>query len=176
MTSSAMYSGLFGMKVMRMIFFYTSLIITKNYMSQVYMEKVLVNDENPPKLANFIYLALIVEGIFMIMFVGLLYVADIQFKLNLSSNNFFTQYVLPDYIISSAFISFYGGIIANKMTNKKFFLYKEDGLRAIRALSEIMLSISFVTNTVPWNMLTVGLYSTMITMSTKLKTIGKMAQ
>jgi hypothetical protein len=174
MVSSTMYSGLFGIKVMRMIFFYTSLIIAKNYMSQIYMEKVLVNDENPPKLSNFIYLALIVEAIFMVLFLGLLYVADIQFNLKLSSNNFFTEYVIPDFIIASVFISLYGGIVANKMTNKKFFLYKEDGLRAIRALSEVMLSISFVTNVIPWNMLTVGLYSTIISMSNKMKSIGKM--
>ena len=173
MVSSTMYSGLFGIKVMRMIFFYTSLIIAKNYMSQIYMEKVLVNDENPPKLSNFVYLALIAEAIFMAMFLGLLYVADSQFKMQLSPNNFFTQYVVPDYIIATAFISFYGGIVATKMTNKKFFLYKEDGLRAIRALSEIMFSISSITNCVPWNMLTVGLYSTVISMSNKLKNIAK---
>ena len=35
-------------------------------------------------------------------------------------------------------IAIFGSVVATIMNNKKFFMYKDDGLRAIRALKEIM--------------------------------------
>ena len=35
-------------------------------------------------------------------------------------------------------IALFGSIVATVMNNKKFFMYKDDGLRAIRALKEIL--------------------------------------
>jgi hypothetical protein len=142
--------GLLGVKIMRLIFCFTALYMAKNYTSQVYMDKVLIKDENPPRLTNMIYLGMVFEIIFMMMFLGLLYMADSQFKMGLSPSSFFSGFAIPDYFICTFFILAYGYIIAGEMYSKKYFLYKEDGLRAIRALSGIMFSITIVTTLCHW--------------------------
>lgn len=159
MVNSNLIMTFFGIKILRVIFTYTSLLIAKNFTSQIYMDKVLVNGENPPKLSNMIYLYLMVEALMMAIFLALLYTADKQFELGFmdTDDNLYTQYILPDYIISSIFIIIYGSIISNKMYQKKYFLYKDDGLRAIRALSELLFSISIFNTVIPWNYVVFGL-------------------
>lgn len=159
MVNSNLIAIFFIVKVLRLVFTYASLLISKNWTSQVYMDKVLVNGENPPKLSNMIYLHLIIEFIFMAVLLALLYTAHSQGYLELitSKENIFSEFILPDYIISVIFIVLHSSIIANKMYNKKYFLYKDDGLRAIRALSEIIFSISLIICVIPWNYVVFGL-------------------
>ena len=122
------------------------------------MDKVLVNDENPPKLQNMIYLYLMIEFVCMGIFLALLYTVDTQFKLGFDGkDNLYTEFVLPDYIISVIFIVIYGSVIANKMYQKKYFLYRDDGLRAIRALSELMFTYTLINTFIPWNFVGLGL-------------------
>ena len=42
------------------------------------------------------------------------------------------------------------------MYKKKYFLYKDDGLRAIRAITELMVAISFALAVLPLNYLLTG--------------------
>ncbi|QOI90255.1 hypothetical protein QKU58_gp076 [Pyramimonas orientalis virus] len=148
-------------KVMRIAFNYASLLIAKNFTAQIYMEKVLVNGENPPKLINIIYVSMLFEFVMVSIFLALLYAVDSQFELKLvnSSMNTFVEYLIPEYMISTLITFVYGWIISNKMYEKKYFLYKDDGLRAIRALSEIMFNISLVNMFIPWSFGTAGVKS-----------------
>jgi hypothetical protein len=43
------------------------------------------------------------------------------------------------------------------MYEKKYFLYKDDGLRAIRALSDLTFSTVLVNTLLPWNYIFYGL-------------------
>ncbi len=146
-------------KLMRIAFSYASLIIAKNFTAQIYMEKVLVNGENPPKLMNLIVLGMIVEFIMVAIFLSLLYAVVTQFELKVvtENSNIFIDYLIPDYIIGSVMTLLFGYIISNKMHDKKYFLYKDDGLRAIRALSELMFTISTINALIPWNYMVNGL-------------------
>jgi hypothetical protein len=56
----------------------------------------------------------------------------------------------------------FGNIVANKMYQKKYFLYKDDGLRAIRALSEMLFTTSLLNTLVPYNFIIKGLFETII--------------
>jgi hypothetical protein len=154
-------AAFFAIKVMRLVFAYASLLIAKNLTSQVYMDKVLVNGENPPKLSNFIFMYLGIEAIMMVFFMILLYTAEQQFFPTIGfsdpKDNLFSKYVMPDYIISSIFIVLYGTMIASKMYEKKYFLYKDDGLRAIRALADLTFSVVMINTLLPWNYIFYGL-------------------
>ena len=55
-----------------------------------------------------------------------------------------------------------GYVIANKMHDKKYFLYKDDGLRAIRALSELMFTLSFINTLIPYNFIVDGIKSSIV--------------
>jgi hypothetical protein len=146
-------------KVLRFAFSYASLLIAKNFTAQIYMEKVLVKGENPPKLTNLMVLAIVIEFIMVAITMALVYAVSSQFELNVISNemNVFIEYLLPDYIISTIMTFIVGYVIATKMHDKKYFLYKDDGLRAIRALGEVMFTISVINIFVPWNYLINGL-------------------
>ena len=151
-----------GFKVLRMVFSYASLLIAKNFSAQIYMEKVLVNGDNPPALTNLLFLYIIVEVIMVVIFLALLMAVDHSFKLGLlnEEDNLLITYIVPDYIISIMLIISIGTIIGNKMYMKKYFLYKDDGLRAIRAYSEMMLTISILTSIVPFNFMITGVFAT----------------
>jgi hypothetical protein len=155
-----------GFKVLRLAFSYAALMIAKNFTAQIYMEKVLVNGENPPQLSNLIFLSLVIEAVMSMIFMALLYAVDAQFELNLANDetNIFTEFILPDYIISVIMTFAYGSVVASKMYQKKYFLYKDDGLRAIRALSEMMFSMTVINAIVPWNFLVKGLLETVVKM------------
>lgn len=151
-------------KVLRIAFSYASLLIAKNFTAQIYMEKVLVNGENPPSLKNLLLLHLMIESFMVFIFFALLYAVNSQFELNLINNktNIFTEYIIPDYLISTLMTFSFGSIVANKMYQKKYFLYKEDGLRAIRALSEILFTTSIINTFVPFNFMIKGIIETVI--------------
>jgi hypothetical protein len=150
-------------KFMRIAFSYTSFLIAKNFTAQIYMEKVLVNGENPPKLVNLIILGFVIEFIMVAICMALLYAVVTQFEMNVVTDKFniFIQYILPDYFISSMMTFIFGYFIANKMHDKKYFLYKDDGLRAIRALSELMFTISFINTLIPYNFMATGIKYTL---------------
>jgi hypothetical protein len=156
MKTGSLVIGLCCVKVMRIILCYIALFIAQNYTSQVYMDKVLVNNENPPRLSNLVFLTAIIEAVMMVIFIGLLYITDSQFKVGLGGS-FFTEYVLPDYFLGTFFIVLYGLVVASKMYSKKYFLYKEDGMRAIRALTDILFSITCITTFVHWNIFVFGI-------------------
>lgn len=148
-------------KLMRIGISYASLAIARNYTSQIYLDKVLVSDENPPHLSNLIYLYMIIEFVMTTVMVLLLFSLNATFNLNFVNDRFnlFTQFILSDYMIASIMNLVIGGIIANKMYSKKYFLYKDDGMRAIRALTEIMTSIAIINNIMPYNFIFGGLVS-----------------
>ena len=151
-------------KFMRVAFSYASFLIAKNFTAQIYMEKVLVNGENPPDLVNLIILGFVVEFIMIAVFLALLYAVVTTFEMNVVTTNFniFVEYLLPDYIICSIMTFVFGYFIAKKMHDKKYFLYKDDGLRAIRALSELMFTLSFINTLIPYNFMVNGIKNAFI--------------
>lgn len=148
-------------KLMRMGLAYAALLIARNFTTQIYMDKVLVNDENPPHLKNLVYLYLIIDVITAVISIIIIMTLNATFNLKMvfGSTNIFTQYLIPDVFINTLVTYAIGTMLANKMYDKKYFLYKDDGLRAIRALTDIMINISFILNLIPFNFIFKGIYS-----------------
>ena len=148
-------------KLMRIGISYASLLIARNFTSNIYMDKVLVNDENPPRLSNLIYLYMIIEFIMTTVMIVMLYFLNEIFGLNFVSERFnlFTQFIVTDYLVATVLNLAIGSVVANKMYEKKYFLYKDDGMRAIRALTEIMIAVSIINSIVPYNFIFGGIVS-----------------
>lgn len=146
-------------KLMRIGISYASLLIARNFTSNIYMDKVLVNDENPPHLSNLIYLYMIIEFIMTTVMIVMLYFLNEFFGLNFVSERFnlFTQFIVTDYLVATVLNLAIGSVVANKMYEKKYFLYKDDGMRAIRALTEIMIAVSIINSIVPYNFIFGGI-------------------
>ncbi len=139
-------------KIIRLLLAYVSLQIATNYMSQIYTENVLVNNTDPPSLINLVILFIIIDLILNALVLLVLFVTRGATGLQ---NNDLRIYVAEYLIIIIAlFIQMY--IVASTMYNKKFFLYQDDGLRAIRALNNLFIKFIFLYNIIPFGFLLDG--------------------
>ena len=148
-----------ALKVVKLGLSYAALLIARNYTSQIYTEKVYVRQENPPKLINMLALFLGIELVMTIVTISCLallssYVSD-KFDALAVITRFSTDYVM--YLLS---MFIHGVIVSNVMYSKKFFLYKDDGLRAIRAYSDILLQFSLFNGLIPFDIFVHGIVST----------------
>jgi uncharacterized membrane protein len=158
MAVSSIFLLLFGTKVIRCASSYVAHVVSKNFMSQIYLDKVLSRGEAPPKLFNQYLISMAIEFVVFVVFMALLYSADrvIDMFPKLPPS-IFTEYLLVDFVMYMFMISAIGWIVSSTMYKKKYFLYKDDGLRAIRALSEILIYISILLTIVPFNYLANGI-------------------
>lgn len=154
---------LYGFKAIRISLSYVSVTITANYMAQVYMDKVLINQENPQHLSNFVLMFCVIDAIIFALLLGLVYLASTLFsKTEGNSNEGETMFttalpmLIKDYLGYILVTGASGYIITMSMYKKKFFMYKDDGLRGIRALKEIMFNLCILHGLIPYNLLSLS--------------------
>lgn len=153
--------GVFAvMKVIKLALSYASISIASNFTSQIYTEKVYVRNENPPKLINMLFLFLGIELVMTVIvmtMIGLLINYMISNKSEgLDIKNVAIQFA-QDYVLYLLSMVIHGAIIGNMMYSKKYFLYKDDGLRGIRAYTEILTQMSMFNGLIPFNMFVGGI-------------------
>ena len=141
---------IYGLKLMKLGSVFVAANIAANYMSQIYMEKVLVNQENPQPLINFIWMYGLVDVLFTVLIIAITYSVSSFIGTNF---NDVTAALLLDNALSLVSVALLGGIVAHTMHSKKFFMYKDDGLRAIRALKEIVLHFGLLMTLLPFFMI-----------------------
>lgn len=142
-----------GLKVLRILIMYFSLSIATNYMSQIYMEKVLVNNENPPPLTNYVYLFFAIDA-FLNVF--LLLAVKLLINFGVLHSSVLVSY-LKDYLMCSGILFTLSWLTTRVVQSKKYFLYKDDGLRAIRANESIVFNFGFIIHLLPMSLMTEGL-------------------
>jgi hypothetical protein len=133
------------MKMIRLSIGYMSINITNNYMSQLYTESVLVNNSDPPNLINYVWLLLAIDIIFNSLILAILW--------GLGSpiiKGYDIQVYIYEYIIGAVLLTTILLCISTTMYSKKFFLYKDDGLRSIRALTNIAYKFVIIINIIPF--------------------------
>lgn len=157
--------GVFAvMKVIKLALSFAAITIASNYTSQIYTEKVYVRHENPPPLLNMLFLFL---GIEILMTVVTMTTIGLLIKNMMSQGQGATDVSIiavqfaQDYVLYLISMAVHGSIIANIMYSKKYFLYKDDGLRAIRAYTDILTQMSMFNGVIPFNMFVSGIMDTM---------------
>lgn len=156
--------GVFAaMKVIKLALSIAAITIASNYTSQIYTEKVYVRHENPPLLVNMLFLFLGIEILITVISmttIGLLVNTMMTLKEGVDLSMIAVQFA-QDYVLYLISMAVHGSIIANIMYSKKFFLYKDDGLRAIRAYTDILTQMSLFNGIIPFNMFVSGIMDTM---------------
>ena len=149
------------MKVIKLALSYGALMIATNYTAQIYTEKVYVRQENPPKLANMLMLFLGIEILMTVVAV-----TAVVLMINYASGNEDASMLMSvgtmfaqDYVLYLISMVVHGIILANIMYSKKYFLYKDDGLRAIRAYSDVLTQYSMFNGVIPFNLFVDGVMS-----------------
>jgi len=153
---------LFVFKLVKIGLSYAALLIAKNITSQIYSEKVYVKQESPPKLINMLILFLAIEVVFTVIVMTLLGILIVQAMggFNTESKALIGSLAITfsqDYVLYLISMFVHGSILSSVMYSKKYFLYKDDGLRAIRAFSEVLLQYSIVNGLVPLNLMINGI-------------------
>jgi hypothetical protein len=137
----------YGLKILKLGSVFVAANISANYMSQVYMEKVLVNQENPQPLINLVYMYGLVDLTFTLFLLALTYAIGMFVK---NDNSKIMELLTFDLTIGLGFVIVLSSIVASTMHNKKFFMYKDDGLRAIRGLKDIVIRFGMVFAMIPF--------------------------
>jgi len=137
---------IYGFIAIRIFILYLSSNVSSNIMNQIYTERVLINGENPPKLVHQIYLFAVIDIIFNIFLIAFVWgTINLMGKSNTNIlNNFVSHYVITLLLLFVILV-----IITNTMYTKKYFLYQDDGLRAIRALKDLTFNIGIFVSIIP---------------------------
>jgi hypothetical protein len=161
MNDQSILGLLFILKLVKVSLSYASLLIAKNIMSQIYAEKVYVKQESPPKLMNMLLLFLAIEVVFTVIVISLLgvLIAQVMGVGDDASEGLFklAATFAQDYVCYLISMFVHGSILSNTMYSKKYFLYKDDGMRAIRAFSDVILQYSIVNGLIPFNFMISGI-------------------
>lgn len=136
---------LYGFLAIRVFLLFLSSKIASNIMTQIYTERVLINGEEPPQLTHLIFLFLVIDLV-MNMFL-MAFIAGMSWFID--RNMGLLYYFVAQYLMSTGLLLVVGYILADMMYRKKYFLYKDDGLRAIRAMQNSLFMIGTVFTLLP---------------------------
>jgi uncharacterized membrane protein YciS (DUF1049 family) len=111
---------------------------------------------NPPPLSKYLLIFFAFDLSFNVFLVVVLFLLRFLFKSDDNSfivdNYLFNKY-LVDYFISMGILLTTGFMIGNVMMNKKYFKYRYEGLRGIRAYESMMFNVAIVLYMIPYFMM-----------------------
>lgn len=144
---------LYGLKLVRAMVLWVALYVVEKVYQDSYVQAVLVEDRKPPDLALVVVYAVAVEG--SVMLLVLLVLALLKAKYKTPSNTFVIDDRLlvaaaVDYLVSTGAILAIGAALGAAAQNGRLFRYRHDGLRAVRALCNLLLYTSLVVLAVPF--------------------------
>lgn len=142
--SDRQFQWMYFIKFSRFFFIWLSLYFAEKIFFQWYTRKVYVSNEDPPNLLAFIGIFLALDVSFNIMLFVALFIIKYLFESDDSFffvDGYFLQKFAVDYIASTIAIFAFTAIIAAVIQRKKYFRYKIEGARAMRALKEMMLGV-----------------------------------
>ena len=143
---------MYVIKGIRIMFTYIALFLATRVFSPIYEEAVYDQKGNPPALSKYLLIFFAFDISFNVFLIVLLYLLTYLFKSDDNSfpidNHLFTKY-LTDYVISMVILIAAGFMIGKVMMEKKYFKYRYEGLRAIRAYESMMFSVAIVLYMVP---------------------------
>ncbi len=144
---------LYVIKVLRVLFTYIALFLTTRVFAPIYEDIVYEQKKVPPGLWRYMLIFLIFDVSFNVFLVVVLFLLKFLFKTD--DNTFivdkylFKKYLL-DYAVSMVVLVVVGMLISNVMMNKKYFKYKYEGLRAIRAFESMLFYVAMVIYMFPF--------------------------
>lgn len=144
---------LYIVKLLRLLFSYIAFYLTTKVFTPMYEDTVYDSRQRPPALWKYLIIFLLFDLSFNSFLVILLFLMKFLFKTQ--DNNFiidkylFFKY-LTDYFASIVVLLVLGYVISKVITDKKYFKYKYEGTRAIRAYESIMFNCAIVVYLLPY--------------------------
>ena len=153
MTLDTQFYIIYVIKVIRMFFAYIALFLATRMFVPIYEETVYDSKKDPPPLWKYMLIFMGFDISLNIFLIVLLYLVKYLFK---SEDNTFIidggmiMNQIYDYGISLAVTMAIGVLIGRVIVKKKYFKYKYEGMRAIRAFEKMIFYVALVNNVVPY--------------------------
>lgn len=140
----------FAFKTLRTSTAWLAAFMANKVQQERYIDAVYLKKENPPPLQGMLVLYLMFHSILAII----AFVAIMALALVLAGNKqqlkTRTLLVIFDFGIEIVMTAFMGLVIADVLSKKKYFSYRFEGLRAIRAYRELLFSLTAVHGLTPY--------------------------
>lgn len=144
---------LYILKIIHYCFILLVMFLTEKIFSEMYMKAVYGKGGDPPDILTFIGIFLGLDVAMVLFMLTVLVMIMYLFK-NTSNTFVINPHLLKnfiiDYIMSIVIITLFGIIVGMTIQKKRYFRYKTEGLRGIRALKEIVMSLAAIIIVIPF--------------------------
>jgi hypothetical protein len=146
---------LYFLKLARAMVLWISLYVVEKVFQDAYVQRAMGgrDDGKPPSLASMIMYAVAIEGTVMLLIVAVLVLLMARYKNPRTTfviDRQFMSLLAIDYAFTTVTMVGLGVLLAKQVQDGRLFRYRDDGLRGIRALSNLLLYVSMVVITLPF--------------------------
>lgn len=130
-----------------------ALFLTEKIFSEMYMKKVYAENKDPPNIYIMLGILIAIDTGFFLFLITILFLISYiatHLRIHTAIDNEFIVMLIKDFAFFMFFLFIVIFIIAAIVEKKKYFRYKTEGLRAIRALKEIIMTTGAVFTLVPY--------------------------
>jgi hypothetical protein len=144
---------IYVIKALRILFAYVALFLTTRMFVPIYEDIVYDAKKDPPGLWRFMLIYLAFDVSLNVFLLVLLFLLKYLFKTD--DNTFIVDSALignflMDYVVGMFMIMVIGVLVGRVIIMKKYFKYKYEGVRAIRAFESIVFWIAVVNILIPY--------------------------
>lgn len=147
---------LYAVKLLRIVFIYIALVVTVRVFDQMYMKAVYVQNQEPPSLLKMLGIFVAFDAALNLVFLLLILLLVFFFKNSGSEfilDMSFVKSMVVDYAATLVIVVSLGAIVGAIIQRKKYFKYKVEGPRAIRAYQEVLLGVGAVVSVIPFSLI-----------------------
>lgn len=141
-----------ALKVVRIMVVWTAIYIAEKILMDAFVSRSLLRDREPPDLRGMVFLVLAADGfavaLTLFFLTGLGYVYRRRADTFVIDGMFLRAYTL-DYVMTSITFGLLGFMLAHIVQRSPGLRYNEDGMRGIRAMATIMLTVGSVILSLP---------------------------
>ena len=143
---------IYGLKVVRLVVVWMATTVASRAFQAIYRQRVYAEDAQPPHPAAMVAMAIGLDAVAHIIIGTVLMAARTVWHIETSV----LQMWALDWALVSVLVVSLSLILSHVVYSKKYFRYKYEGERGIRALQELMLRIYLVAVPIPFFRLTFG--------------------
>jgi hypothetical protein len=145
--------ALYVFKAVRLVAQCVALYVAQKAFAEAYVTRVYSEGRDPPPLRNLLLLALSIDA--TVQLLALMVALMLSYMFKASSTSFVIDddllaAVLGEYFMSTIVLAVLGLAMGNIMYRKRFFAYKDQGLRVTRAYRDGLMAICLLNFLVPY--------------------------
>lgn len=144
---------IYMLKAIRLLFAYVALFLATRMFVPIYEDTVYDEKKDPPPLWKYMLIFLGFDFSLNVFLIVLLYLLKYLFKSEDNSfviDNYMITNHVYDYAIGTGVTMLLGVLIGQVIIRKKYFKYKYEGMRAIRAFEKMVFYVAMVNIFIPY--------------------------